>query len=95
MPLDHLDLSPLTEFEKTILCELRKSVARGSVTSYGKLAAKAGFPGAARAVGNTMKKNPFPLFFPCHRVIRSDGNPGKFQGGTAIKLILLDLEKSD
>ena len=55
-----------------------------------------GSPRAARAVGGVMRKNLFPLFFPCHRVIRSDGALGGFMGekdtacfGPALKKQLL------
>jgi methylated-DNA-[protein]-cysteine S-methyltransferase len=96
LPLEDLDLQKLSVFERKILCELRKSVPRGKTVSYGGLAKLAGFPGAARAVGTVMGKNPFPLFFPCHRVIRSDGSTGFFQGGPAgakLKEALLEVEK--
>lgn len=64
-------------------------IPRGKVLTYKQVAAKAGSPGAARAVGNLMKKNYNPKI-PCHRVIRSDGRPcGYNRGGPARKLELL------
>lgn len=96
LPVENLDLEKLSSFEKKILCELRRRVSRGRTVSYGELAKLAGFPGAARAVGTVMSKNPFPLFFPCHRVIRSDGSTGFFQGGPAgvrLKKALLEMER--
>ncbi len=95
LPLNSLNIERLSPFQKKILCELRKRVSRGKTVSYGKLAKLAGFKGAARAVGTVMSSNPFPLFFPCHRVIKSDGTIGFFQGGPAgvrFKKVLLDLE---
>jgi O-6-methylguanine DNA methyltransferase len=96
LPVKNLDLEKLSSFERKILCELRMRFSRGKTVSYGELARLAGFPGAARAVGTVMSKNPFPLFFPCHRVIRSDGSTGFFQGGPAgvrLKKALLEAEK--
>lgn len=95
LPIDQLDLSLLSTFAKKVLCELRKSVKRGETVSYGELAKFAGSPGAARAVGSVMRNNPFPLFFPCHRVIKSNGDFGLFQGsatGTKLKKQILKLE---
>ena len=90
-PLDWLDLETCTPFRRKILLELA-GVSRGKVISYGTLAARAGFPGAARAVGTAMARNPFPLVIPCHRVIRSSGESGRFGGGTALKRALLERE---
>ena len=95
LPVEKLDLEKLSSFERKILCELRKRFPRGKTVSYGELAKLAGFPGTARAVGTVMSKNPFPLFFPCHRVIMSDGSIGFFQGGHAgvrLKKALLEVE---
>jgi O-6-methylguanine DNA methyltransferase len=96
LPLKNLDLEKLSPFRKKIFCELRKKVLRGKTVSYGGLAELAGFPGAARAVGTAMSNNPFPLFFPCHRVIKGDGSIGFFQGGfagTRLKKALLEMER--
>ncbi len=100
LPLDLLDLSGLTPFAMKLLCELRGKVTRGRTVSYGELAGLAGFPGAARAVGSALARNPFPLFFPCHRVLRSDGTPGGFWGRTDsgaadFKRRLLEAEDAD
>jgi methylated-DNA-[protein]-cysteine S-methyltransferase len=62
-----------------------QNVPRGKVISYGGLAKAAGSGRAARAVGNAMKNNPFPLIVPCHRVIKSDRGLGGFGGGVALK----------
>ena len=93
LPVGDLDLSGLTDFEKKVLCELRKNVTFGKTASYSELANFAGSQGAARAVGNVMNKNPFPLFFPCHRVINADGSLGGFGAGTELKIKLLENEK--
>jgi len=81
LPLKYLFLERLTPFQKKILLTLHEKVPRGKTISYSGLAKLAGFPGAARAVGTVMSSNPFPLVFPCHRVVRSDGSVGCLQGG--------------
>jgi methylated-DNA-[protein]-cysteine S-methyltransferase len=81
-----------TAFERRIWAELAK-IPWGKTKSYGDLARSAGFPGAARAVGQAMSKNPLPIILPCHRVVRSDGSPGGFGMGTRAKVRLLQLEK--
>ncbi len=52
---------------------LAGKIPKGKVTTYGKLAALAGRPGAARAVGNAMRRNPSRSKVPCHRVVASNG----------------------
>lgn len=63
-----------------------KAIPKGSVLSYGQVAAAAGTPGAARAVGSLMKANLNPDI-PCHRVVRSDGKIGEYNraGGSQTK----------
>lgn len=67
----------------------------GKTLSYGEVAARAGSPGAARAVGQAMSKNPFPIVVPCHRVLASNGKLGGFSGGLHFKRALLDLEGAE
>jgi len=86
-----LDFEGCGEFERRVLLADHQ-IPRGRVMTYGGLAAKAGVPGGARAVGNVMAGNPFPLIIPCHRVIRSDGSLGGFGGGLAMKRALLERE---
>ena len=79
--------------------EVLKATTRipwGETASYGEVAALAGRPGAARAAGTALSKNPIALIVPCHRIIKSDGTTGGYGGGpsgTALKQRLLDLEK--
>ncbi|MBN2144707.1 MAG: MGMT family protein [Candidatus Aureabacteria bacterium] len=75
-----LDWSSLNPFTKKVFFTLSKIVPYGKVISYKGLAEKAGNRKAARAVGNVLAKNPFPLIIPCHRVICSSGLIGGFQG---------------
>ena len=67
----------------------------GETISYSGLATRSGRPGASRAVGGALARNPVPLIIPCHRVLRSDGGLGGFSapGGTAVKEKLLELER--
>ncbi len=86
-----LDFSECSGFQLAVLLEERK-IPRGEVRSYGWLARRIGKPGAARAVGNALATNPFPLLIPCHRAVRSDGSIGGFQGGPVMKRALLEME---
>ena len=74
VPLAHLGLGT---FELAVY-EALLSVPPGDTVSYGELAEMAGYPRAARAVGNAMAGNPIPVVVPCHRVIRSDGTMGRY-----------------
>lgn len=90
-PLDALDWGACTPFQEKVLRELAR-VPRGKVISYGALARRAGVPRAARAVGAVMAWNPFPLVLPCHRVVRSSGETGRYGGGEVMKRALLERE---
>lgn len=77
-----VDLSNVhAPFARTVLETLRREVHWGETISYGELAAIAGRPGAARAVGSTMAMNPVPFVVPCHRVIAAGNRLGGY-GGT-------------
>ena len=68
------------------------AIPKGQVLTYALVAKRAGFSGAARAVGTLMKKN-FDPARPCHRVVRSDGGLGQYnRGGTAAKERILKQE---
>ena len=72
--------------------EVVKQIPRGKTASYAEVAAAAGYPGAARAVGTVMKNN-HDKSVPCHRVIRSGGKLGEYNdGGTEAKRRLLQEE---
>jgi methylated-DNA-[protein]-cysteine S-methyltransferase len=72
-----------------------RAIAYGQTRSYGDLAVESGSPGAARAVGNTMATNRYPLVVPCHRVINADGSIGQFGApeGSRMKARLLEMEQ--
>jgi len=76
-------------FRRDALTLLRAEVGPGQVVTYGALAAKAGRPRAARAVGNACANNPVPIIVPCHRVLPGSGGVGSYAGGPARKRRLL------
>lgn len=86
-----LDLRELTPFSLRVLGQLAL-VPYGSTATYGDLAARAGKPGAARAVGTIMNRNPVPIVLPCHRIVGSTGALVGYGGGLERKEILLRLE---
>jgi O-6-methylguanine DNA methyltransferase len=65
----------------------------GKTLTYGEVAAMTGCPKGARAIGQAMGSNPFPLIFPCHRVVAA-GGLGGFAGGLELKKYLLNREKA-
>lgn len=82
----------LSTFYTAVYMALRE-IPYGVTCSYKELAAMAGSPRAARAVGQAMSRNPLPVIIPCHRVISSDGSPGGYTGGAGIKEKLLVMER--
>jgi methylated-DNA-[protein]-cysteine S-methyltransferase len=88
-----LNLDHLTPFGRRIIANCRR-IPFGQTRSYGELAAACGSPGAARAVGQAMAKNRYPLIVPCHRVLASGGKIGGFSApdGLRTKRRLLALE---
>jgi methylated-DNA-[protein]-cysteine S-methyltransferase len=82
-----------TDFQRRVQ-EACQKIPRGEVWSYGELAAAAGAPGAARAVGSVMRGNQFPLVIPCHRVVAAGGKLGGFScpSGVEMKQKLLAAE---
>jgi methylated-DNA-[protein]-cysteine S-methyltransferase len=89
-----IDLEGQTPFRRAVLEALRE-VTVGKLTTYGALAAAAGSPAAARAVGQVMGSNPLPIVIPCHRVVASGGTLGGYGSGLATKRWLLQHEGVD
>lgn len=89
-----LDLRGVTAFREAVLRELM-TVPYGETTTYAELARAVGNPRAVRAVGSACAANPLPLFIPCHRVLRSDGQLGGYRGGVEAKRVLLRMEGID
>ncbi len=94
IPIDTIDLNDCPPFQQYALRAIRK-IPRGKVSTYQLIALKLDKPGAARAVGNAMANNPFPIIIPCHRAIRTDGTLGGYQGGITMKRRLLEIEGAD
>ena len=92
------NLQPGTDSLSDFACKVQQALIKvpyGSVVSYGELAAMAGSPKAARAVGRVMSSNPFPLLVPCHRVVNADGSIGHYSAadGSRTKTWLIDFER--
>ncbi len=85
------DLRGSTNFTYRVLLAT-SHIPFGETVSYGETAKRVGLPGASRAVGGALGRNPLPIVIPCHRVISSDGGIGGFTGGAAVKKALLRLE---
>jgi len=91
IPLDFAGIPP---FHQEVY-RVALAIPAGEPISYGQLAARAGSPQAARAVGQAMRRNPFLLIVPCHRVVAAGGGLGGFSsvGGVTTKRRLLSIEK--
>lgn len=89
-PACDLRLVP-TPFAHRILASIA-AVPPGTTISYSGLAAAAGRPAAVRAAASVCARNPVPLIIGCHRIVRSDGTPGRYRGGTALKTALIARE---
>jgi methylated-DNA-[protein]-cysteine S-methyltransferase len=86
-----VDPDSASPFDRAVwktLCD----VPAGHTLTYGELARRAGYPGAARAVGGAMARNPIPIVIPCHRVIGVGGSITGYGLGLWRKRWLLDHE---
>ncbi len=88
-----LDMDGVPPFHRRVF-EVARTIPRGATLSYGDVAARLGVPGAARAVGQALGRNPFAIIVPCHRVVAAGGKLGGFSanGGITTKLRLLSIE---
>jgi methylated-DNA-[protein]-cysteine S-methyltransferase len=87
-----LPLAPAgTPFQRRVWDELTR-IPWGTTITYGELAARAGHPGAARAVGAAVGRNPISIVVPCHRVVGADATLTGYAGGVERKAYLLALE---
>lgn len=91
-----VDITALPPFHQKVYTAARK-IPAGRTITYGELATLAGSPGAARAVGQALARNPFPILVPCHRVLASGNTLGGFTAhrGKKLKRQLLELEDLD
>ena len=76
------------------VCVYRRvmEIPYGRTAAYGEIAADIGCPGGARAVGQAMAENRYPLIIPCHRVVSGNGGIGGFSSGIRLKKHFLRLE---
>lgn len=88
-----LDLSSGTPFQQAIWRALLK-IPVGQTSTYGALSACIGQPGAARAAGGAVGRNPFSVIIPCHRIIGAGGALTGYAGGLERKVALLKLEST-
>lgn len=90
-----LDMDGVPEFHRRVFAVAR-AIAPGATMTYGEVAARLKEPGAARAVGQALGRNPFPIIVPCHRVLAAGGGAGGFsaRGGVATKMRMLSIEKA-
>ncbi len=88
---DELDLSSATPFQRRVW-EITRLIPYGETRSYAWVAGQIGKPGAVRAVGQALGRNPLPIIIPCHRVLTSQGELGGYSGGVEMKRRLLFLE---
>ena len=88
-----LDMDGVPEFHRRVY-EAARAIPPGNTLSYGDIAKRVGAPGAARAVGQALGRNPFPIVVPCHRVLAAGGKIGGFsaQGGVETKQRMLSIE---
>ncbi|HEY3606408.1 MAG TPA: methylated-DNA--[protein]-cysteine S-methyltransferase [Pseudonocardiaceae bacterium] len=88
-----LDLDGVPEFDARVYLAAR-AVLPGEMVTYGELAKRLGQPGAARAVGRALGRNPVPIVVPCHRVVAAGGRTGGFSagGGVSTKMRMLAIE---
>jgi methylated-DNA-[protein]-cysteine S-methyltransferase len=90
-----VDLTGVADFDRRVYDAIT-AVGPGETTTYGEIAARLGGPGLARAVGQSLGRNPIPIILPCHRVLASGGRTGGFTapGGVSTKLRLLEIERA-
>jgi O-6-methylguanine DNA methyltransferase len=80
----------MSDFTSRVLAAVRR-IPAGRVATYGDVAAAAGRPRAARAVGNIMRGCNRPDV-PCHRVVAAAGKLGGYGGNLEMKRALLRAE---
>ena len=88
-----LDMADVAPFHQRVY-EQTRAIPAGATSTYGEIAARIGDPGNARAVGEALGRNPFPIIVPCHRVLAASGKLGGFSafGGAMTKRRMLIIE---
>lgn len=90
-----LALEGVPDFHQRVYA-ITRVIPPGEVLTYGEVARRLGEPGASRAVGQALGRNPFAPVVPCHRVLAAGGRSGGFsaEGGADTKLRMLEIEKA-
>jgi methylated-DNA-[protein]-cysteine S-methyltransferase len=89
-----------TEFSKKVIIWVKNEIEFGNLVSYSEIGNNINSK-AYRAIGSVVKRNPYPIIIPCHRIIRKNGQIGGFMGDTKegwkknIKKDLIELERID
>jgi methylated-DNA-[protein]-cysteine S-methyltransferase len=88
-----LDMNGVPPFYRRVY-EAARQIPPGATVSYGELATRIHSPRGARAVGQALRRNPFAIIVPCHRVLAANGKPGGFTaaGGVSTKRRMLGIE---
>ena len=89
-----VDLDSLSDFQRAVLLKTAE-IPPGEVRPYSWVAREIGKPGALRAVGTALGRNPIAVLIPCHRVVKSDGTIGNYAFGPSVKKDLLEAEGLD
>lgn len=91
-----LDLRGTAPFHRRVYAAAQ-DILPGKTKTYGEIAKLLGEPGSARAVGQALGHNPFPIIVPCHRVLASGAQSGGFSapGGVSTKLRMLLIEGAE
>lgn len=89
-----IDWESMSSFQRKVL-EKTVEILPGEVRPYSWVAREIGQPGASRAVGSALARNPIPFLIPCHRVVRNDGSLGNYYYGTEMKRRVLAREGLD
>jgi methylated-DNA-[protein]-cysteine S-methyltransferase len=89
-----LDMKDVSDFDRRVY-EIARNIPPGRVLTYGEVAAQLGISNA-RAIGQSLGRNPFAVIVPCHRVVAADGKLGGFSanGGATTKRRLLAIENA-
>ena len=91
-----LDLEGIPEFHRRVY-EVTRAIPPGQTLTYGQISQKLNAPGTARAVGQALGANPFPIVVPCHRILAAGGGAGGFSapGGFETKMNILNIERKN
>lgn len=91
-----LDYADVPDFHRRVY-EVTRSIPPGETLTYGQVSQKLNAPGTARAVGQALGSNPFPIIVPCHRILAAGGGAGGFSapGGLETKMKILNIERKN